>query len=355
MGACLLVLALPIAGQQAVSQIRTEIERQQRVLKDTGSGAGYPSLVANAGELLKAADAALGAGQLYLSLEILGQATDLWRGAQAVAERPEVVKGGMPAFESRREKIGVSLTALEKEARERDWSKAPLAVRVLSETAQNKILPLLDGGRGFAASTKPEDGLFNIGEAAGEAEFAKFCATLRFSGVRAAIPLRSMLPELEGLQKKTNAAFQPPRSVKLHSRFIALNSTLKFARELDADKFYAAALYQYLEAVRHYGLLDAPELDAGGQSRVKADIAAARKKLDAGECDDSIAQLFLERAASYVAHADGSAPSADEWRGARVIIDQVLPAYRAALKAAPPAERAPGKTVEVALVRWPYT
>jgi hypothetical protein len=68
-----------------------------------------------------------------------------------------------------------------------------------------------------------------------------------------------------------------------------------------------------------------------------------------------MAQLFLQRAESYTVHSDGSAPSADEWRGARVVLDQVLPAYYAAQKPAVPLERASGKTVEITLVRWPYT
>ena len=55
----------------------------------------------------------------------------------------------------------------------------------------------------------------------------------------------------------------------------------------------------------------------------------------------------MERAQSYTVHPDGSAPSADELRGARVILDQVLPAYEAAKKPALPIEKASGKTVDV--------
>jgi hypothetical protein len=164
-----------------------------------------------------------------------------------------------------------------------------------------------------------------------------------------------LLPELQRLQEKTNAAFQPPRSVDLHPRFIALNSSLKLAKELDAARFYAGALYQYLEAVRHYGMLDAPPLDATRQSELKATLTATRKKLAESKQDNSIAQLFLERAESQVVHSDGSSPSADEWNSARVIVDQVLPAYYAAQKPASPLQQASGKTVDITLVRWPYT
>src|SRR5262249_43493159 len=149
--------------------------------------------------------------------------------------------------------------------------------------------------------------------------------------------LRSLVPELQTLQQKVNAAFQPPKSIDLHPRFISLNSTIKLAEELDASRFYAGALLSYLEAVRHYGMLDAPPLDASGQNQVRQDLSAAQKRVAASTADDeSVPELLLERAGAFVEHADGSAPSADEWRGARVILDQVLPAYYAAKKPATP-------------------
>jgi hypothetical protein len=102
-------------------------------------------------------------------------------------------------------------------------------------------------------------------------------------------------------------------------------------------------------------MLQTPPLDAAKQAELKQEVAAERKKLASAPGDNSLALLFLERAESYTAHKDGSAPTADEWRGARVILDQVLPAYYAAQKPAAPLERASGKTVEITLVRWPYT
>jgi hypothetical protein len=159
---------------------------------------------------------------------------------------------------------------------------------------------------------------------------------------------------LQTLQQKTNVAFQPPQSIQLHSRFIALNSTLKLGEELDASKFYAGALFSYLESVRHYGMLFAPPLDAPAQAAVKKDLAAKEKELAESASDESLAQLFVQRAESYTKHADGSEPTSDEWRGARVILDRVLPAYYSAKKPARAMEGAQGKTVEITLVRWPY-
>lgn len=352
----LALFAFSVAAQNPSSQIKGEIGRLQQSLKDKpisdGELSGLGSMTTDA---LKAADDALNAGQIYLSLEKLGQVEDLLEGARAAADRAEVEKSGLPAFESRWGKASLRLTALDKDAHAREWKHSPLAIRALAEAAQGRAIPLLEGGRGFATATGPKDGLFYVGQAEGEADFSSFCASLRTDMKAPGFAPRSLLPELRALQEKTNAAFQPPKSIDLHPRFIALNSQIKLAEELDASRFYAGALYAYLDGVRHFGMLDAPPLDAVAQTKVKNDVAEVTKKLVASSRDDSILQLYLERAASYTMHANGSAPSADEWRGARVILDQVLPAYYAALK--PPSQLATpsGKTVDITLVRWPYT
>lgn len=348
--------ALPAAGQDASTQIKTQIERLQQSLKDKPvSDPNLPNVDSTIGGWLKEASEALSAGRIYMSLEKLRGATDLLSGVRNLIDKGETVKSSLPAFESEWKKASLDLTALDQEARGRNWNNAPLAIRALSEGAQGKAQPLLEGGRGFATSTQPKDGLFYLGEAQGEAEFAKFCASLRFPRKTEAFPLRSLLPELRNLQEKTNAAFQPPRSIELHTQFVMLNGTLNLAQELDAERFYAGSLHQYLEAVRHYGMLDAVELDAARQSALKESLSAQRKKLDASKRDDSIVQLFLERAESQVSHADGSAPSSDDLRSAQVIVERVLPAYFAAMKPASPLQQAAGKTIDLTLVRWPYT
>ena len=301
---------------------------------------------------LDASARALDAGRLYPGLEALRRAEGMAYGAWYAAEKEATVASGLPAFE--REWAAAS-RALETGRNGRRWSRSSAAIRGLGETSDARIGPLLEGARGFAVATGPKDGLFYIGQARGEAEFARVCAALTFDGKVERYPLRTMLPELKRIQEKATAAFVPPRSIELHDRFIALNSTIKAGLELDGAEAYAGSAYQYLEAVRHYGMLHAPPLDEAGQASVREDLAAARAKIDASKRDESLAQLFLERAASQIDHPDGSAPTADEWRSARVIVDQVLPAYAAARLPAVASKGASDKTVRMTLVRWPYT
>ena len=361
---CKLFLALTLLGalssfasaQNPKSQIKAEIDRLKQSLQEKPlKNPDFPDIQSMVTGAVNSASEALDSGNLYLALERLLQAEDLFHGARAVVDKTDTVKSSFPAFEAEWEKASQNLNVLNAEARKKDWRSSPLAVRALAETAEGRSIPLLEGGRGFASSTKPADGLFYIGQAQGEAVFAKFTASLLLTGNSSSFSLRSYLPELQKLQEKTNAAFKPPASIDLHPRFIALNSALKLAEELDSQKLYAGALYQYLEATRHFAMLQAPPVDAAQQSVVKADLAAARKKFAASNQDESLSQLFLERAESQTVHPDGSAPTADEWRSARVILDHVLPAYFAAKKPASPLLQASGKTVDITLVRWPYT
>ena len=354
-----LAVSLPFAlsAQDGNTQIKNEIERLERSIKTKPiASPDMPKANSVVEDALKGASESLRAGRVYVALERLGQAHDFLGGARAVVEKGKVVGGGLSAFETEWTKANLALTALDKEARSRSWTRSPAALRALSEVAQGRSLPLLEGGRGFALATGPRDGLFYMGEAQGEADFAKFCAGLMLTRKGPAFPSRSMLPELLALQEKVNAAFQPPRSIEQHPRFISLNAAIKAGRELDAEKSYSGSLYQYLEAVRHYGMLDEPTLDAARQEKLKKSLADARIKIESSAQDDSIARLFVERAESYVtAHLDGTAATADEWRAARIIADRVLPAYYATLNAPATLPQKPGKTVDITLVRWPYT
>jgi hypothetical protein len=338
------------------ARVRAEIGSLRHALEQKPiDGAGMEGLSSTVDGSLHASADALDSGRLYLSLEALRRADGMILGARFASEKEATVATGLPAFETEWAEVSRDLATGRRTDGDRRWARSRVAIRAMAETAEGRIGPLLEGARGFAVATGPKDGLFYMGEARGEASFAALCASLTFSDKVERYPLRSMLPELQRLQEKATAAFVPPRSIELHDRFIALNSTLKAGLELDASQSYAGSAYQYLEAVRHFAMLDAQQLNEPTQARVREDLVAARARIDASKRDESLAQLFLERAASQVAHPDGSAPTADEWRSARVILEQVMPAYSAARMSVAVAKGSSGKTVRMTLVRWPYT
>ena len=351
-----LFLGSACPAQNPAAQISGEIERLQKSLQEKAlASPDFPEIDKRIGETLRESQAALDAGLEFTALEKLGQAEDLLQGARSAVDQADAIKNNLSAFETQWGKVELQLASAKKDAAKHNWERSPAALRAIAETAQTKSVPLLEGGRGFAVATKPADGLFYMGQAQGEIAFASFVASINQPTKKAPPALRSLLPELQRLQEKTNGAFQPPKSIDLHPRFIALNSTLKLAGELDASKLYAGALYQYLEAVRHFGMLNAAVPDAAGQQRLKQTIALRLKEVRSSQRDDSIAQVLLERAQAYISHPDGSKTTEDEWKAAQVIVEQVMPAYAAALKPAAPLQARSGRHVTITLVRWPYT
>jgi hypothetical protein len=344
--AALAALAAIGTGADIADQIRTEIQRVRELTAAVQPNPKFKDLRTYLDDSLKAATEELAAGRLYSSMDKLAQAADLAGGMKAAANDADVVKGGLPAFEVEFKKTSVSVTTNEPVS-----GNMSAAVRALAETARVKTPALLAGGRGFATSTHPQDGLFHLGEAQGQAEFARFCATLGRDPSKQPFAGRSLAAELHALQDKTDAAFVPPRSIEKHSTFIGLNSAIKLARELDAAKSYDGALYHYLDAVLQYGMLDAPLLDAAAKDAVRTALVAERRKIENSKRDDSIAEAFVERAESALSRTPGE----DVWNGAAVIAGQVLPAYYTALSTAPVMERPAAKAVEITLVRWPYT
>jgi hypothetical protein len=352
-----LLFVLPAAGQDAIPQIKAEANRLQQSLKDKPvSIAWFPNANSVIDGNLKSVKEAADAGRLYLSLlQLEGVAQTLEGGWTEEEKKAETAKNGFPGFETEWKRVSLEVEALNQKARGRNWAEAPAAIRALSETAQAKAVPLLESGRGFATAQGPEEGLAYLGQAQGEAQFAEFCASLNLARKGTPNALRSLLPDLQNLQNKTNSAFQPPRSIEFQSTFIALNSALKLGEELDAERLYAGSLFQYLVAVWQYGLLDAVVPDPARQAELNRAMAEMQKRLDTSGYDDSIAQIVLERAEADIRHADGSAPSQDDWKSAGVIVDRVLPAYYAAKQPPVALPRAPGKTIDLTLVRWPYT
>src|SRR5262249_51636811 len=95
--------------------------------------------------------------------------------------------------------------------------------------------------------------------------------------------------------------------------------------------------------------------EAAEAQRLEADAVEFRRQLASANVDESIGEIFLERAESAVAgfNTDKSDPS--KLKPAQVVLETVLPAYLAAIDKPLPAAAPPGHVINVTLVRWPYT
>ncbi len=226
----------------------------------------------------------------------MGKAQPSVSGLASLKDNRQALAGGLPAFEAGWNKAGLALMAEDRKARERAWTNAPAAVCALAESAQGKTITLLQTSRAYAGVTDARLGFFYLGTARGAAAIASFCASLDLPRRGSPLAARSILPELRELQQRTGAAFVPPRSIDRHDDFIKINGALKYAGELDAATSYAGALHQYLEAIQQFGALDAVAPEPAARLQLRKAIAAADARLRASQRDDSIAELFVQRA-----------------------------------------------------------
>jgi hypothetical protein len=363
----LLAMLTPLrADQGAPAKIQAEIEylRKSLAAKPDSDPQWKDAKIAIGKTLLQAADDARD-GRLYVSLERLSDALGSFRGIERSADKTDeqLLKEGLPGIEASLKRARLELVASDQRTRQEGTANLPSVIRALSEKAEGQAANLIEGGRGFAVindSAADADrvnnyssALYYVGSAEAESEVAAFYESLDLQRHGATFPLRSVSTELQRLQQQTTAAFQPPRSVEHHANFIRLNATLKLAGELDAAHRFAGALYQYLDALQQFGKLDAVAPSAAKQSELKHDLEKLRHELSASEQDSSIAQLFLERAEARLAQSP--LPSDDDWKAVGIIVEQVLPAYSAALKLPLPQDHPATAGVTVTLVRWPYT
>ena len=358
-----LVLGLTATGQDAATRIRNQIHHLRQDLD--GKPVSRPEWKEAKPDISKAlqfADEDVSAGRPYVSLEEMASAWDSLRGTEGATQKTgeQLLKEGQAGVQAELKKMQIELTALEKQATQKNWDAAPVALLALAEKAISQTQTFREGAQGFANLNDMEkkalpdnyaSALYYDGEGKGQAEFSAFCSTLDLPRKDGAFPLRSILPELQKLQALVTAAYRPPSSVEHHADFIRLNATLKVASELDAAKRYAGALYQYLDATQQFALLYAAVPAAANQSQLRKSLQKVSVDLAGSQQDNSIAQLFLERAEAWLTRS----PNAAGWANADSIAEQVLPAYFGVLKASAPSQSQTPAEVTVTLVRWPYT
>jgi hypothetical protein len=332
-------------AQQPQAGLRAEIEKLKASLK---VGTHTDDAWKDAEDSLARSEQALSAGRIYLSIEELGKAERSLAAAQR--SRELAPNADQAAFAAKWSGGRAKLVSF---AQSSDGAiRGPVAVRALEEAARGRVMPLVAGSKAYAAVTDAQNGMYYLGEAEGEARFARFCRTLKFSAQQPRTA-RAITGELQTLQQKANDAFQPPLSKEKHPQFIRLNSTLKLASELNAAGLHAGAWYAYLLGTLQFAAVTAKPVDESARVALKQQIEEEVKRAAQSHSDDSLLELYLQQAQAAV--DDHHTPTAGEWIRASLIVHDVVPAYRSLLEHAMPEPVLAKARTQVTLVRWPYT
>ena len=300
-------------------------------------------------------EVALKNGHLYFAVEELGKAREEARSFAMTQQDPETLKKGLEGFEAAWQKENIELVALDRKAKQRDWTTAPAALRALGESSEGQAITLLEASKAYASVTDPTSGYYYLGAAKANEEFNEFVYSLSVQRKGAQFAPHSIAIPLQELQERTNAAFVPPLSINKHRVFIRLNSMLKVAGELDQADLYSGALYQYMQALTQFSLLQPKAIDQAEKARIHKSIAEARAKLGGDTTDESLVAMFVERAETIVAEKNGKEATEEEWQNAAAVVDSVLPAYYKFVKSHPEEIKQAPNLVTVTLVRWPFT
>ena len=220
----------------------------------------------------------------------------------------------------------------------------------MGEAALPQVRIFYDASLEYGRNTMPDAGLFYIGSAQAQREFAAFCRAMSAPASRPAPPLRSLAGEIDRLEGEILAAYRPPASIDHHRDFILANSALKEARELDAAGLRYGALLRYLQAAQRFAPC--------GRRRRRSEDRSLTQRLDgidarltSGRFDDSVGRIFLEAARRRGARAARAGIPRRPRSSRRTCFPDT------SRRSSPPARRRRGPTprVTVTLVRWPYT
>jgi hypothetical protein len=221
----------------------------------------------------------------------------------------------------------------------------PAVIDALADAADGRAPATYQASRPYAADAGVDAGVYYLGESRALTAFAGFARSLAWAAPGRRPAFRSIAPEIAALDAAMTAKYESMDRAD-HSTYITASAALKQARTLDAAGRFEGALFEYLLARYLFAPLRGPAAAEATADRV----ATTRGALERG-VDHSIAELFLQLADEGVS---GSVPA--QRRGAAAVMDDVLPAYFAAV--APPATTAaaaPAADVTITLVRWPFT
>jgi hypothetical protein len=222
--------------------------------------------------------------------------------------------------------------------------RRPLLLDAVAAAAEARGPTTYHASRAYGEDAGVAAGLYYLGDSRAVMQFARFVRELQWPVTAAAPALRAITAELNALDADMTKAYETMDPAS-HPSYISASAALKQAKTLNERGQHAGALFQYLLARYVFAPLRGP---AGADATAER-IAAARAALPAG--DHSVAELFLQLADEGVS---GGQPA--QRRGAAAVIEDVLPAYLAAIVPAATTTAAPAAArVTVTLVRWPYT
>jgi hypothetical protein len=285
---------------------------------------------------LDRADGALKAGRTYQAAYLLEASYD---GAAAFAFAASSGVRSLDEFNRKWTQVGAP------KPRSRDSARVPAAIAALASVAEDRGASTYQASRPYAQDAGVEAGLYYLGESHAVMDYAAFLRSRSWPDAGRRPAFRSIASELASFDREMTTRYETMQRAD-HPTYIRASAALKQARSLNDRGAFEGALFQYLLSRYLFAPLRGPAAAEPTRERVDAARAAVPRN-----DDHSIAELFLQFAEEGL-----SSTNSDLRRGASAVVEDVLPAYSAAVTASRPTTTStPTAAVTITLVRWPFT
>jgi len=291
-------------------------------------------------------------GHVFLSLFLLHPSAATLPAIEYQKAKADVSKGGLEALEREWRRLGGELAEKERRLTAAPVRRLPLVVQAMLERALTQVQPHYQSGRLYGQQTTIDAGLFYLGRAKAQLDFALFCRGLDVVASGAAPSLRSLAPELEELEREVMQSYRRLGAADQDNTFVRINASLKVAQDLERERRFGGALLQYLEVFRALEALNSMPAESLTPEALKSLSESFRTQLSGGKTDHSGGWLYWQMAQAALESGD-----ANDLKQAAVILYHVAPRYfkyMASLKESP-APKIVAREVTVTLARWPYT
>ncbi|MBZ5537853.1 MAG: hypothetical protein LAO31_18010 [Acidobacteriia bacterium] len=348
----LLLMAHGSYGQEPRAQISLQIGRLEHAINSAPDSDQSADDTASLQQVRKAFDA----GYVYASLYGLEPAMLHITTLQYTLSKSTLESKGLEAFEEEWLRVGTQLDKEEQSLTGTSLASLPSAVRAMVEAAQVQSRTYYQAARLYGRETTTQYGLQYLGLSKGYLDFAVWCSQLQFP-TSPSWKAHSPGDEIAALERDVIRSYNQPQALKQNEQFIGISSRLKFARELDEQGRWEAALQVYLNASLAFGLIDPPSTEGSKLSTLQKESKDLRNRLAAGPLDQSLGQLYWEIAQLDLEGLASKKIDNENANHAGVLLKEVLPRYLRYLEhsAVTASAALAAAKVTVTLVRWPYT
>jgi hypothetical protein len=307
------------AGDKARAAIVAETDRLRKTLVALKLPAAETESNAR---LLERIDRASRANRVFLSLYLLQQAVTSLRALEYLNAKTEIGKGGLEAFEQEWKRLGGELAEKESRLSSAASRPRPAVAQAILEKSLTQVQPNYRSGRLYGEQTTVDSGLYYLGFAKAQIEFALFCGGLEIDPTGAAAPTVSLSPELDEVEREVLQAYRRLGASDPQNLFIRINASLKVAQDLEKEKRFNGALLQCLEVWRAFGANITPATEPPSVEALKSQVESFRAQLSYGKTDYSLGWLYLQ-----MTEAAMESGGVDDRRTAAAILRESLPRY----------------------------